>query len=70
MDGLVERIAQAASERDERLEVLVPYRRGDLVSLAHERCRSILEESHEEDGTRITMLAGPAYAALFGDFVV
>ena len=69
MDGLVERIAQAASERDERLEVLVPYRRGDLVSLAHERCR-ILEESHEEDGTRITMLAGPAYAALFGDFVV
>ena len=49
--------------------MLVPYRRGDLVSLAHERCR-ILEESHEEDGTRITMLAGPAYAALFGDFVV
>ena len=69
IDGLVERIARAASSRDERLEVVIPYGRGDLVSVAHERCH-ILSETHEEDGTRIVMLAGPAYAGTFKQFAV
>lgn len=68
MDELVNRIAQAASSRDERLEVLIPYHRGDLVSLAHERCH-ILSESHEETGTRIVMLAGRAYVGSFRDVI-
>lgn len=68
MDELVNRIAQAASSRDERLEVLIPYHRGDLVSLAHERCH-ILSESHEETGTRIVMLASRAYAGSFRDVI-
>ena len=69
IDGLVGRIARAASSRDERLEVVIPYGRGDLVSVAHERCH-ILSEEHGEDGTRIVMLAAPAYAGTFKQFAV
>ena len=67
IDGLVARIAQAAAAADEHLEVLIPYQRGDLVSLAHERCH-IVSEAHEEGGTRLVLLAGPAYAPTFAPF--
>ena len=53
---LVEHVARVASAQDEHLDVLIPYNRGDLVSVAHERCH-ILSETHEEQGTRIVMLA-------------
>lgn len=69
VDQLVEHIARVASARDEHLDVLVPYSRGDLVSIAHERCH-ILSETHEETGTRITMLAAPSFAGLFRPFIV
>lgn len=69
MEGLVDRIAQAAASADEHLEVVIPYQRGDLVSVAHERCH-IISESHEEAGTRLTLLAGPAYAGVFEPFRV
>lgn len=51
IEELVGAIAQAASSADAKLDVLVPYQRGDLVSLAHERCH-IISESHEATGTR------------------
>lgn len=63
-DDLVTRIALVASARDEHLDVLIPYHRGDLVSIAHERCH-IVSESHEEGGTCIAMMAAPSYAGLF-----
>ena len=69
IEALVEHIARVASASDERLDVLVPYKRGDLVSLAHERCR-ILSETHEEEGTRLVMLAAPSFAEAFRPFVV
>ena len=65
--GLIDRIAQAAASADEHLEVLIPYQRGDLVSVAHERCH-IISESHEETGTRLVLLASPAYAGVFAPF--
>ena len=46
IDRLIERIAQAASSRDERLEVVIPYGRGDLVSVAHERCHIPVSYTH------------------------
>ncbi len=67
--GLVERIAQAAAAADAHLEVLIPYQRGDLVSVAHERCH-IVSETHEEAGTRLVLLASPAYAGVFEPFCV
>ncbi|OUO91483.1 GTPase HflX [Gordonibacter sp. An230] len=67
VDTLIEHIARVASASDERLDVLVPYKRGDLVSLAHERCR-ILSEVHEEEGTHLVMLAAPSFAEAFRPF--
>ncbi len=62
--ALVSHIAHIASAHDTHLDVVIPYNRGDLVSLAHERCH-ILSEAHEEAGTHIVMLAAPSYAGLF-----
>ncbi|MCI8469062.1 MAG: GTPase HflX [Eggerthellaceae bacterium] len=69
IDALVDRIAQAAAAADTALTVLIPYQRGDLVSLAHERCH-IVSESHEPEGTLMSLLAGPAYAGVFAPFEV
>lgn len=68
MDTLITRIAQVAAAQDQRMEVLIPYNRGDIVSLAHERCR-VLEESYEEEGTKLTLLAPSAYAANFEPYL-
>ena len=61
---LVGHVARVASAQDEHLDVVIPYNRGDLVSVAHERCH-ILSEKHEEDGTHLVMLAAPSFAGLF-----
>lgn len=68
MDTLITRIAQVAAAQDQRMEVLIPYNRGDIVSLAHERCR-VLEEAYEEEGTKLTLLAPSAYAANFEPYL-
>lgn len=67
MEDLVKRIAAVASAHDELIRVLVPYDRGDLVSTAHERAQIVFEE-HCEDGTRIDMQIGKAYASMFEKF--
>lgn len=64
IDRLVDRIAHVASAQDTYLDVVVPYQRGDLVSMAHERCR-ILTEEHIETGTHLTMLVPKAYVDEF-----
>ena len=66
---LVEHVARVASAQDEHLDVLIPYNRGDLVSVAHERCH-ILSETHEEQGTRIVMLAASSFASMFRPYTV
>ena len=58
IDELVERISQVAASRDELVDVVVPYKRGDLVALAHKRCHIVLEE-HKEDGTHLVMYVPP-----------
>ena len=67
IDELIERIAQMAAARDEQVDVLIPYQRGDLVSKAHERCL-IVSEEHTEDGTRISMMVPHAFASDFEAF--
>lgn len=67
LHDLIERIAEEASSTDEEIEVLIPYRRGDLVSTAHERCH-LISETHEESGTHITMRVPKAYASAFAEF--
>lgn len=64
IDDLLERIAKVAASRDDYIEVLVPYSRGDLVSLAHKRCHIVTEE-HRETGTYLALYAPPDCAHMF-----
>ena len=64
IDELIARIARIAASRDRLLDVVVPFTRGDLVSIAHKRCH-IIAESHEADGTHLRLYAPPDCAHLF-----
>jgi GTP-binding protein HflX len=55
IESLVARLAQEAAAGAVTIEVLVPYTRGELVQLAHERTRIITEE-HTDQGTLMTLL--------------
>ncbi|WP_165252307.1 GTPase HflX [Adlercreutzia sp. ZJ304] len=54
IDELITRIVSAAAATDSNMHVLIPYSRGELVSLAHKRCR-ISNESHTELGTSLIL---------------
>ncbi len=69
LEGLLDRIAVEASRAEETVEVLVPYTRGELVRLAHERARIITEE-HTAEGTHLIFTASPGVAAQFAGLVV
>ncbi len=56
IDELRERIAETLPQWDVELDLLVPYDRGEVVSLAHQKAR-VLETDYEEDGTRIKLVA-------------
>ncbi|TLM77912.1 MAG: GTPase HflX [Actinobacteria bacterium] len=67
--GLVTRIADEAARGSIRVEAVVPYTRGDLVMLAHERTQ-ILTEEHTPDGTRLVLRAPAGVAERFSEFAV
>ena len=67
IDELVERIAHVAASKDSHLDIVVPFSRGDLVSIAHRRCH-IIAESHEADGTHLRLYAPPDCVHLFEEF--
>lgn len=68
IDDLIARIALVASSQEEVLDLLIPYSRGDLVSLTHQRC-TILNEEYTDTGTRLTVRAGHQAAAKLKEFV-
>ena len=69
LDDLIGRIAWVAASKDVIMHLAVPYSRGDIVSLAHERCR-ILSEDFREDGTYLTLQAPASCAGLLEAFSV
>ena len=69
IDDLVAVISKAASATEVLMSVLVPYSRGDLVSLAHGRC-TVVTETHEEQGTRMQLRVAPAFTSQFKPFEV
>lgn len=68
IDELIKRIAQAASSADTHMSVLIPYEKGALVAKAHERCH-IVSESHEEQGTSLTMFVPKSYVSSFEPYL-
>ena len=69
IDELQERIAAMLPNPEIELTVVVPYERGDLVSLLHERGR-IIDSSYVETGTRVHAYANPEIATLVEQFAV
>lgn len=56
IEELTARIGDALPQWDVELDLVVPYDRGEIVSLAHQRAR-VLDTEYEEDGTRIRLVA-------------
>ena len=69
VDGLIDQLVRLSAAQDTHLTVRIPYDRGDLVSLAHQRC-FISREAYEPDGTVIQMRVPSAFAPTFKPFVV
>ena len=67
LDALRARISGEAAYGSVALTVLVPYARGDLVALAHERGH-ILSEHHADDGTQLTVRVSAELADAFAPF--
>ena len=64
LTALTSRISEEAARGSVTLTVLVPYTRGDLVALAHERAQ-ILSERHTEAGTQLALRLTSESAGLF-----
>ena len=54
--SLTYRIVQEASAGDETVTALIPYEKGLLMKLVHERCQ-VLRESYEQGGLLVTAKA-------------
>jgi GTP-binding protein HflX len=67
LDALRMRIAELLPDPEVELTAIVPYDRGELVSLVHERGR-VLETSYEEGGTRVHAMVNSGLAAQLAPF--
>lgn len=67
IDQLRARISSAAASADTNMRVLIPYARGEVVSLAHRRCR-ISSEEHTAEGTLLTLRVPQALKREFDPF--
>lgn len=67
VDALLEHVQQAAADTGYIFQVLVPYSRGDVTSLAHSKCH-IISEEHTGEGTRMKVQVSAPYKALFAQF--
>jgi GTPase len=69
LDSLLTRIAEEAAKCSLTITVLVPYTRGDIVTLAHERAQ-IVSERHTETGTQLVLRVPAETAQAFEAFRV
>lgn len=69
LDELKERISCMSASRDDLMDLLIPYERGDLVSLAHRRMR-IISEEHTDEGTKLRVYVPREFTHLFESYVL
>ncbi|NTW27837.1 MAG: GTPase HflX [Coriobacteriia bacterium] len=67
LDALLARIADEAGRASVTMTVTVPYTRGDVVALAHERAH-ILSERHTDFGTQIVLRVPKELEPMFAEF--
>jgi len=65
--GLLHRIAREASEGDTVMTVRIPYDKGMLIKMMHERCQTV-REHYEEEGLVATVLASERMAAMLAPY--
>ena len=65
--SLLHRIAREASEGDTTMTVCIPYSKGLLIKMVHERCQMI-RESYEENGIVATVKASERMAATLAPY--
>lgn len=68
MRGLLYRVAQEASAGSVALTVLVPYEKGLLMKMVHERCQ-VMRESYVQEGLLATVRADARMAATLAPYV-
>ncbi len=69
IETIVQRIADEAARGSVTMTLLVPYTRGDVVRLAHERAQ-ILSERHTGSGTQLVLRVPPKLERRFLEFAV
>ena len=69
VDELLERIAGMLPVLDVEVELMIPFDRGDLVSLVHDR-GGVITQSHEADGTHLRARVHPDQLGLFEPYRV
>ena len=67
--GLMHRVASEASAGDVTLTALVPYEKGMLVKMVHERCQ-VIREQYQDNGLLVTLKAGERMAATLRPYEV
>ncbi|HEX8732437.1 MAG TPA: GTPase HflX [Ktedonobacterales bacterium] len=69
LDALMRRVGEVLAERMVRMQILVPYDRGDLVELFHRRGQ-VYRQSETTDGVLLTGAVPRALAPTFGPLQV
>ena len=66
---LLKAISEAIPRPSVRLELMIPYNRGDLLSKLHETDAEIISLDHEENGTRAVVKVREGFAAELDSFI-
>ncbi len=66
---LLEEISRSIPRPGVRLEMLIPYERGEMISKLHSSDAEILSLDHEESGTRVVAMVREGLAAELESFV-
>lgn len=69
LSAFLHRIANEASAGDTTMTVLVPYEKGMLVKMVHERCQ-IIREQYQDGGLLVTLKASERMASTLKPYVV
>ena len=67
LDELIERITRESTHGSVTMSVLIPYTRGEMVQLAHEKAH-VVSESHVAEGTELLLRISESLATKFDEF--
>ena len=69
MDQLAKMLASELPRPDLRLEVLIPYERGDLIDRLHRKAQ-VLSQEHTDSGTYLVVRVGPEFKDTLEPFTI